>query len=95
MDRDEAAVVAESVISRLRSMSYRALVDQFLDEVEVEEIVGPSGVTYQVEIQGRWDSGKPPDLRMLVGVDDGGWRSSFSPVDRSFIMADDGSFVGE
>ena len=95
MDRDEAAVVAEGVIGRLRGMPYQALVDQFLDQDEVESVVAPSGVTYQVEIQARWDSGEPPNLRVIVGVDDGGLRSSFSPVDRVFIMANDGSFVGE
>ncbi len=76
-------------------MRYQALVDQFLDQVEVESVVGTSGVTYQVEIQAWWDSGGRPNLLVIVGVDDGGWRSSFSQVNRAFIMANDGSFVGE
>jgi hypothetical protein len=71
MDREEAAVVAERVVGRLREQSY------------------------QVEIQARWDSGQPPDLRVIVGVDDGGLRSSFWPVDRTFIITSDGSFIGE
>jgi hypothetical protein len=66
-----------------------------LDEVEIETVDGLSGVTYQVEIHGMWDSGRPPDLLVIVGVDDGGWRSSFSPVHRSFIISSDGSFIGE
>jgi hypothetical protein len=32
---------------------------------------------------------------VMVGVDDGGFRSSFSPVNRSFIITSDGSFIGE
>jgi hypothetical protein len=95
MDRREAAAVAERVISRLRGLGYQALIDGLLDQAEVEAVVGASGVTYQVEIQARWDSGKPPDLRVIVGVDDGGLRSSFRPVDRTFIITSDGSFIGE
>ena len=95
MDREEAAAVADGVIARLRQLSYDALVDRLLEEIEVEEIVGASGVTYQAEIEGRWDIGKPPALMVMVGVDDGGLRSSFSPVHRSFIITSDGSFIGE
>jgi len=95
MDREEAAAVADGVIARLREMSYTSLVERLLGEVEVEEVVGPSGVTYQAEIHAMWDAGKPPALMVMVGVDDGGFRSSFSPVTRSFITTGDGSFVGE
>ena len=95
MDREEAAAVADGVIARLRTMGYDALVKRLLGEIEVEEIVGASGVTYQAEIQGMWDAGKPPALMVMVGVDDGGFRSSFSPVHRSFIVTHDGSFIGE
>jgi hypothetical protein len=61
MDREEAAEVAEGVIARLGSMSYDELVKRLLDEIEVEEVVGASGVTYQAEIEGRWDT--PGSLR--------------------------------
>jgi hypothetical protein len=95
MDREEAAAVAERVTSRLKGLGYQALVDRLLDEVEVETVDGPSGVTYQVEMHGLWDAGQPPDLMVIIGVDDGGWRSSFSPVSRSFIIASDGTFIVE
>jgi hypothetical protein len=95
MDRDEAAAVADGVIARLRQVSYDVLVKRLLDEVETEEIFGASGVTYQVEMHGLWDAGQPPDLMVIVGVDDGGLRSSFSPVNRSFIISSDGTFIGE
>ena len=33
---------------------------------------------------------------MVIGsIDDGGWRTSFSPLTRSFIKPADESFVGE
>ena len=95
MDRQEAAAVAEGVVARLRTLSYDALVKRLLGEIEVEEIVGASGVTYQAEIHGMWDAGKPPALMVIVSVDDGGFRSSFSPVNRSFIITSDGSFMGQ
>ena len=95
MDREEAAAVAEGVIARLRKMGYDALVERLLDEIEVEEVVGPSGVTYQVEVEGLSNAGKPGDLMVLVAVDDGGLRSSFSPVNRSFIVSREGSSTGE
>ncbi|HET6745077.1 MAG TPA: hypothetical protein VFH90_04420 [Candidatus Limnocylindria bacterium] len=95
MDREEAAAVAEGVIARLRATSYDSLVARLLGEIEVEEIVGASGVTYQAEIQAMWDAGKPPALLVMVGVDDGGFRSSFSPVSRSFITTGHGTFIGE
>ena len=95
MDREEAAAVADGVVARLRAMSYESLVERLLDQVEVEEVVGASGVTYQAEIHGMWDTGKPPALMVLVGVDDGGFRSSFAPVARSFLTTGEGSSIGE
>jgi len=61
----------------------------------VRDETGGSRTEYQVEIQGLWDAGRPGDLRVLVGVDDGSFGGAFSPVDRVFIVARDGSFVGE
>jgi hypothetical protein len=95
MDREEAAAIAERVISRLRGLGYQALVATYLDQVEAQTVDGSSGVTYQVEIQAQWDSREPPHLLVMIGVDDGGWRSSFSPVARSFIITSDGTFIGE
>jgi hypothetical protein len=57
-------------------------------------MVGVSGTRYQVEITAFWDSGKPGNLRVLAAIDDGGWRA-FKPLSTDFIMAPDGSFVGE
>jgi len=49
---------------------------------------------YQIEIQVFWDSWPGGNVRVMGAVDDGGWRA-FIPVSRGFIMAPDGSFVGE
>jgi hypothetical protein len=46
-------------------------------------------------VQGFWETGRPPNFLVIVGVDDGSFRGAFHPVVRSFMIADDGSFVGE
>ena len=58
------------------------------------EVVGPSGSQYQVEITGFWDDRKAGNLRVIVTIDDGGWRA-FMPLTTGFIVGPDGSFVGE
>jgi hypothetical protein len=59
------------------------------------EIKGPSGTPYQVEIGIVWDDKPGGDVRVLASIDDGGFRSAFSPMCDDFIMAPDGTFVGE
>lgn len=49
-----------------------------------------SGVS--VETQAFWDDEAARHLRVLVSVDTGGW---FAHVTDSFIVAPDGSFIGE
>jgi len=55
---------------------------------------GESAVVYQVQTQAVWDSRVDGDLRVMVAVDDGGWRA-FLPLVEDFITAPDGSFVDE
>ncbi len=92
--REPERLLAE-VMVELRRESYPALVAKYLGETDVRSLVGVSGVDYQIEIQGVWDRGKPGDLRILAGIDDGSFRSALRPLTRDFIMAPDGSFVGE
>jgi hypothetical protein len=94
MNNVEGRALAEAALSRLRGMTYGDLVDRFLNAADHEEVVGPSGTTYQIEIDAFWDSGKPGDLRVTVAVDDGGLRA-FAPLTTDFIIAPDGTFVGE
>lgn len=91
----EAERFLGEVIAELRAQSYPALVAKYLGETEVRSALGTSGVDYQIEIQGVWDRGKPGDLRILAGIDDGSFRSALRPLTDDFIMAPDGSFVGE
>ncbi|SDR70337.1 hypothetical protein [Actinopolymorpha singaporensis] len=94
MDKTEARRLAVDRIAELRQMSYAELRDRFLDQPQCDEVRAVSGTVYQVETEGFWDDQEAVHLRILVYVDDGGW-AAFSPVGDSFIVAPDGSFVGE
>jgi hypothetical protein len=93
IDKKEARQLLEAATRRLRMKSRHEL-EQLLKEQETGTVVGPSGTTYQTEAQAFWDDKKGRDLRVLVSIDDGGWRA-MAPMSESFIVAPDGSFVGE
>jgi hypothetical protein len=95
MDRREAGEVADAILAELRAVPYEELVARLLTDVETRVVAEPSGTDYQAEIQAIWDDGRPGDLLVMVGVDDGSVRGAFRPESRSFIVAADGSFVGE
>jgi hypothetical protein len=94
VDKHEAHAILAEQISALRRRSYEELRTSLLNDSETFELVGASGTKYQVELQAHWDSGKGGPLRVFALIDDGGWRS-FKPMGEDFIVAPDGSFVGE
>ena len=91
---EEAREIAVAKSHELRKLPWAELRDRFLDEPEHAEVAGATGTKYQVETFAVWDGAKGGDLRVFVAVDDGGWRA-FSPLHECFIVAPDGSFVGE
>jgi hypothetical protein len=93
MNKDEARKIALERVAELRELSWIDLRDR-VDQPETVERRGASGVTYQVETEAFWDGAEGGDIRVIVGVDDGAWRA-FMPLTEDFIMAPDGSFVGE
>ena len=90
----EARTLVEQALQVLREQPYEALVERLLNKQKVSEIVSASGTRYQIEVTAFWDSPKNRNLRVLGAIDDGGWRA-FKPLSTDFIMAPDGSFVGE
>jgi hypothetical protein len=94
MDREEARSVAQEQLAELRQATYAELVDRLLDKEEHAERLGASGARYSVESQAFWDDKQHGNLRVMVSIDDGGWRA-FAPLSVDFIRAPDGSFVGE
>jgi len=95
MDNTEARAVLKAELERLRAKSYGELVG-LIGVQGTMEVKGPSGITYQVEVQAFWDDPKKPNqvLRILGNIDDGGIRVYF-PMSDSFLMAPDGAFVDE
>ena len=93
MDRNEAQRLLKARVSQLRAMSYHDLLG-LLDKETVIEVDGSSRRRYSIETSVFWDDAKDRDLRVIVSIDDGGWRA-FMPMTDDFIMAPDGSFVGE
>lgn len=94
MDKNEARTILAEQISALQRRSYEELRTSLLNDSKTFEVVGASGTMYQVELRAHWDSGRGGPLRVFALIDDGGWRS-FKPIGEDFIVAPDGSFVGE
>ena len=95
MDEVEARGILDRRVDDLRRETYVRLKADWLGRPDCEQITGASGVEYQVEIEALWDDRKAEHLRLVVSIDDGrGWRA-FMPLADSFIVAPDGSFVGE
>lgn len=93
MDNIEAKNILEKQLSRYRSMSYAELL-RLMDKPESLEVKADSGRVYGLEVEVDWDNEPGKELRVIGSIDDGGWRS-LSPPSNSFIMREDGSFVGE
>lgn len=84
MDRDEAATILSEHLDRLAAAGYAALAGR-IGELLVEELAGPSGKAYQTEVQITWDHRPGGAIRVLGGIDDGGW-SAFSPLSDSRLL---------
>ena len=93
MNNEEAISVLDREMERYRAKAYAELI-QLLDETKYIDTTGPSGTPYQVELSFVWDDKSKGDLRVIGAVDDGGLRA-FAPLNDSFIMRPDGTFVGE
>ncbi len=94
MDKSEAAKFLEAYISQYRAKPHAELV-KLMSDVQVHETTGVSGVEYILEFDVRWDDKPNGDIRVAGGIDDGGFRSAFSPLCDDFILSPDGGFVGE
>jgi hypothetical protein len=94
MDRAVALAIAHAELAELREATYSQLVERLIDKQEVAERVGASGTRYQIEKQAIRDDKPNGNLRVIVSIDDDGWRA-YSPLGEDFIRAPDGSFIGE
>ncbi|HXV58543.1 MAG TPA: hypothetical protein VD704_11800 [Gaiellaceae bacterium] len=85
MDADEARTVLAAELAKLRPLSHAALVERLLGNEETSEVRGPSGASYQVELQAFWDDRPGGTLRVVGAVDDGGVRA-FAPLTDDFLV---------
>ncbi|MEX0801550.1 MAG: hypothetical protein WD379_10075 [Dehalococcoidia bacterium] len=95
MDENEASAILQEHVQKYRAMPHGELRRLVQDEEHIE-MSGPSGAEYQIEAQGVWDEGREGgNMRVMVSIDDGRGLRQFVPKTDSFIVAPDGSFVGE
>jgi hypothetical protein len=92
MNESEAKLILMRELSRYRKLSYTELL-ALLGSIETCERASPSGITYQVELEVFFVDAKQ-NVYVMGCIDDGGWRA-FKPLCGDFIVAPDGSFVGE
>ena len=93
MDHQIAYAVLNDRLKTLRQYAYQDLV-KLIGRSDTITAVGEDGKTYQLESQVFWAHKKGGDVLVMVAVDDGGWRA-FKPLSDGFIMAPDGTIVGE
>ena len=93
MDKKEAQAILADRLAADRKRSYAKLL-LLLEQPETAEIVADSGACYQLEFQAVWDDRGKQTLRVIGSIDDGGLRA-FLPLSEDFIVAPDGTFIGE
>jgi hypothetical protein len=93
VNKDEARAILTAIVSQLRGKSRDELL-RLIDDPQKYDVTAASGVVYQIEVEAWWDRHVNADLRVVAAIDDGGW-SAFKPICDDFIVAPDGSFVGE
>ena len=91
----EATSLLETELAALRQRPYQDLVIHMAAGPLSCERVGVSGAKYQIEIQAFWDDRPGGNIRVMGSVDDGTLLRATMPVSRDFIMAPNGSFIGE
>lgn len=93
MDKQEAEALLRGKLGEYRVLPYSELAAR-IDTGDYCTVPGASSPEYQLEIQIFWDDDAGKNVRVIGSIDDGGLRAFF-PLTYSFIMAPDGTFVGE
>lgn len=78
--------------AKLQRLSYQELIG-FIDRPLSKWVTGTDGEQYQLEINVFWDCRKKENVRVMLAVDDGGWRA-FVPLTDSFIVSPTGKLLG-
>jgi len=94
MNKEEAKQIISTGLEQFRTKPYSELVQMIDSKPITGERTGPSGQSYQIEIQAFWDGKPDGDIRVMCSIDDGGLRT-FVPLTDDFIKSPSGDFVGE
>ena len=94
MERAEAKAILKQEIARFREKSYADLI-ALVEQSDGFDVTGPSGKVYVLDVSAVWDGNHSGNVRLLLAIDDGSWRTTFSPLTDDFIMTADGLFIGE
>ena len=93
MNKTEALSVLHGQLQPWRERSWAQLREGVGQSHRFEETAA-SGTRYQGEVQVFWDDKPEGAIRVMASIDDGGWRA-FVPLTDDFILAPDGTFIGE
>jgi len=89
-------VITHGLIMRelgaLKTCPYQSL-QELIGKPMSKNVIGPDGKEYQLSVEAVWDGDPGGDLRVIVSVDDKGWKALF-PINSSFIMSPTGEVVG-
>jgi len=95
VNEEEATRFADDFLAELRAYDFESL-GRRIGEPEWRQIDVTDGITYRAQAQVFWDDDlERRNLRVMVAVDDRSQRFIIRPITRDFIIAPDGSFVGE
>ena len=93
MNKKEAHAILADHLGEYRRQSHTDL-QRLLSTQDVLDVRADSGITYQLEFYALWDDKTRGHLRVCGCIDDGGIRAYF-PLTDDFIIAPDGTFIGE
>jgi len=95
VDKNEAATVLEDELLAYRHKTYAEL-SELVSRSDHHSATGPSGATYELDIQVLRDSSKTNNLRVMGAISEAGDRLSFQkPFCSDFIISPEGTFIGE
>lgn len=77
MNRQIAELLLGQEMAKARAMGYHKLRDLIDGEPIINEITGPDGKCYQLEVCVFWDNAKNGPIKLIGAVDDGGLRAFF------------------
>ena len=91
MNDDVAYILMDAELRRLLDLPYSELI-KLVGARQFREVVGEDDNAYRVRVEAAWAIPKKKDVRVLVSVDDGSWRT-LRPLTQGFVVRPDGSFA--